>query len=495
MELRLPAPCLIVLVGPAGSGKTTWSSKTFSDTEIVSSDRLRAMVGAGEDDQSAGTVAFALLEQIIAERVRRRLTTVIDTLGFDRESRRRWVALAHAAPVPAFAVVFDTPPAEIRRRNSVRLRALPKGVLDRQITRFKAVRAEIEDDGFDQILTEQPIAVVAPGIVAAGSTTEPDARRPGGHSFGLVLNRFAWDAGQGPIAEQLAAIAHRAEVAGFRDIWVMDHFRQIPRIGREWEDIPEAYVTLSYLAGVTSRIRLGALVTAVGHRHPVVLGKMLASLDVLSGGRANLGLGIGWDRAEHEAYGIPFPSTAARYDRLEDTLLMLPLLWGKGSPSYQGSTFSAAKLTCYPRPIQERIPILIGGSGEKVTLRLVARYADACNLFGRPEVIRHKVEILRRHCSDLGRDPEQIEVTHLVDLMTASDRQALRARVDRLRGRNVPAEVFVARHNAGTVDDQLAHIGAYRDAGASHSMVVLPDVHLDGSIESFAQVIANLAGT
>ena len=174
---------------------------------------------------------------------------------------------------------------------------------------------------------------------------------------------------------------------------------------------------------------------------------------------------------------------------------MLPLLWGEGSPSYEGSTFSAAKLTCYPRPIQERIPILIGGSGEKTTLRLVARYADGCNLFGRPEVIRHKVEILRRHCSDLGRDPEQIEVTHLVDLMTAPDRQALRARVDRLRGRNVPAEVFVARHNAGTVDDQLAHIGAYRDAGASHSMVVLPDVHLDGSIETFGPIIANLAGT
>lgn len=495
MELRLPAPCLIVLVGPAGSGKSTWSARTFSDTEIVSSDRLRAMVGAGEDDQSAGTVAFGLLEQIVAERLRRRLTTVIDTLGLDRENRRRWVALAHAARVPAFAVVFDTPPAEIRRRNSERPRPLPKGVLDRQITRFEKVRAEIEEDGFDQTLTEQPIAVVAPGIVAAGSASGPDGGRPGGHSFGLVVNRFDWDRGQGSMAEQLAAIAHRAEIAGFRDMWVMDHFRQIPRIGREWEDIPEAYVTLSYLAGVTSRIRLGALVTAVGHRHPVVLGKMVASLDVLSGGRANLGLGIGWDRAEHEGYGIPFPTTAARYDLLEDTLVMLPLLWGKGSPSFEGSTFSAAKLTCYPRPLQERIPILVGGSGEKVTLRLVARYADACNLFGRPEVVRHKVEALHRHCSELGRDPGQIEVTHLVDLMTAPDRGALRARVERLRGRNVPAEVFIARHNAGTVDDQLAHISAYRAAGATHSMVVLPDVHLDGSIETFAEVIAKLAGT
>ncbi|HSK06538.1 MAG TPA: TIGR03560 family F420-dependent LLM class oxidoreductase [Acidimicrobiia bacterium] len=495
MELRLPAPCLIVLVGPAGSGKTTWSAETFADTEIVSSDRLRAVVGAGEDDQTAGTVAFALLEQIVAERVRRRLTTVIDTLGFDRERRRHWVALARAARVPVFAVVFETPPAEIRRRNSVRPRPVPKGVFDKQVRRFEEVRAELEDDGFDQILTEQPIVVVAPAIVAAGPTSEADPVPPGGHSFGLVLNRFAWDPGHGPMPEQLATIAQRAETAGFRDIWVMDHFRQIPRIGPEWEDIPEAYVTLSYLAGVTSRIRLGALVTAVGHRHPVVLGKMVATLDVLSGGRANLGLGIGWDRAEHEEYGIPFPPTAARYDLLEDTLAMLPLLWGKGSPSFEGSTFSAAKLTCYPRPLQERIPILIGGSGEKTTLRLVARYADACNLFGRPDVIRHKVEILRRHCSDLGREPGQIEVSHLVDLMTAPDRQALRARVDLLRGRNAPAELFMARHNAGTVDDQQAHIAAYHDAGASHSMIVLPDVHLDGSIETFAQVIAKLAGT
>ena len=131
MELRLPAPCLIVLVGPAGSGKTTWSGKTFHDTEIVSSDRLRAMVGAGEEDQSAGTVAFTLLEQIVAERLRRRLTTVIDTLGFDRESRRRWLALAHAASIPAYAIVFDTPAAETRQRNAGRPRPLPKSVIDR----------------------------------------------------------------------------------------------------------------------------------------------------------------------------------------------------------------------------------------------------------------------------------------------------------------------------------------------------------------------------
>ncbi len=453
------------------------------------------MVGSGEDDQQASTAAFSILEQIVVERVRRKLTTVIDTLGFDAESRRRWVGLAHEGGLPAFAVVFDTSPADTHQRNAGRARPVPRGVLDRQLSRFRTVPAELAVDGFDQIITEQPVAVVAPVIAATGATGHQVAEASGGHSFGLVLNRFDWGVHRSGLAPMLASIAQRAESAGFRDLWVMDHFRQIPQVGREWEDIPEAYVTLSYLAGVTRTIRLGALVTAIGHRHPVVLGRMVATLDVVSGGRANLGLGIGWDRNEHEGYGIPFPPTPDRYEALEDTLRMLPLLWGKGSPPFAGSTFSASQLICYPRPIQARIPVLIGGSGERKTLRLVARYADACNLFGRPDVVRRKVEVLRHHCAEVERDPAQIEVTHLVDLMTATDRKTLRERVDRLRGRNVSADAFVSRHNAGTVADQLSHIAAYREAGADHSMVVMPDVHLEGSIETFAEVIANLTRT
>jgi F420-dependent oxidoreductase-like protein len=355
------------------------------------------------------------------------------------------------------------------------------------------VQSEIGEDGFDQVLTEQPVAVVAPAVAAAGAGPASVTAGPSeGHSFGLVLNRFDWGLDRFLLAERLTSIARRAEAAGFRDLWLMDHFRQIPRVGREWEDLPEAYVALSYLAGVTATIRLGSLVTAVGHRHPAVLGRMMATLDVLSGGRANLGIGLGWDRDEHEGFGIPFPPTPVRYEMLEDALRLLPLLWGKGSPPFEGSTVSAARLTCYPRPIQERIPILVGGSGEKKTLRLVARHADACNLFGRPEVIRRKVEVLHRHCADIGRDPGQIEVTHLVDMMTAPDRKTLRERVEQLRGRGVSADAFVARHNAGTVEDQLAHVAAYHEAGAGHSLVVMPDVHLDGSIETFGAVIANL---
>jgi F420-dependent oxidoreductase-like protein len=426
--------------------------------------------------------------------VGRGLTTVIDTLGFDSEARRRWVTLAHDASMQAFAIVFDADSDLTGRRNAERPRSVPKRVLARQHTRMKQVMVEVADDGFDRVdhagpaspvITTRPIR--SEEIAPAPATVETT------HSFGLMVNRFTWGGDREDLGPGLASIAARAESAGFRDIWLMDHFRQIPRLGRTWEDIPEVYTALSYLAGVTDVIRLGCLVTSVTHRHPVILGKMLATLDVLSGGRANLGLGLGWDRKEHAGYGIDFPDAGRRYEMLEDTLKMLPLLWGKGSPSFEGRTFSASELTCYPRPIQDRIPILVGGAGEIRTLRIVARYADACNVFGTPELVKKKVDILDRHCEAEGRDRSEIQVTHLVDAMTAVDRETLRSRVDQLRGRSTTFEEFAHRNNAATVEDRVQHIETYREAGASHSIVVLPDLHLDGSIEDFADVIEHFA--
>ena len=279
-------------------------------------------------------------------------------------------------------------------------------MLDKQLSRFRAVRAEIDDDGFDSVIVEQPVALVAPSIGRQGRSSRGPIG-PAGHRFGLVINRFDWGEDRSQMALRLASIASRAEAAGFDDLWVMDHFRQIPQVGRQWEDIPEAYTTLAFLAGVTSRIRLGTLVTGIGHRHPVVLGKMVATLDVLSGGRVNLGLGIGWDRAEHEGYGIPFPSVPARYEQLEDTLRMLPLLWGKGSPSFSGITFSASDLICYPRPIQDPIPILIGGSGEK-TDAATGRQIWGCLQSLRPSRC-HPAQgrILHDHCAEVERDPRR----------------------------------------------------------------------------------------
>jgi len=264
-------------------------------------------------------------------------------------------------------------------------------------------------------------------------------------------------------------------------------------VGRPWEDIPEAYVSLGFIAGVTTTIRVGSLVSGITHRHPVLLGKMIASLDVISGGRAMCGLGIAWDEAEHGAYGIGFPEVGVRYGMLEETLQMLPLLWGKGSPAFHGRHIDADELICYPRPVQERIPLMVGGSGEKRTLRLVARYADACNVFGDPDRVRHKVDVLHRHCEEFDRDPSTVEVTHLTNSLVAEDRTALRARVERLRDRNTPAEQYMKRHNAGTSDDLEALFAGYSDAGAQHSIVSLPDVAMEGSIEVFADVISRFA--
>lgn len=487
MELRLPAPSLVVLVGPSGSGKTTWAAQHFATTEVVSSDALRAVVGAGPDDQTASTAAFGILESIVAERMRRGLTTVIDTLGLNPGNRVRWVTLAHESKVPAHAIVFDTDPMVCEERNDARDRPIPKTALRRQISQFKRAREELEDEEFDGIHHEQPVAVVAPPVADAATHRVDDTTSRPRHTFGLLVSRFDWESETGPT---LASIARRAEDAGFRDIWVMDHFRQIRGVGRPWEDIPEAYIALGFIAGVTTTIRLGTLVTGITHRHPVLLGKTLASLDVLSGGRAICGLGIAWDEDEHNAYGIDFPPVPMRYEILEETLQMLPLLWGKGSPEFHGDHIEADELICYPRPVQETIPIMIGGSGERKTLRLVARYGDACNLFGDPERVLHKVGVLQRHCVDIDRDPSNIEVTHLTNALAAEDRPALRDRVEQMRDRNTTAERYMKQFNAGTPDDLETLFTGYADAGAGHSIVALPDVALDGSIEAFGDVIA-----
>ncbi|MGC2241124.1 MAG: TIGR03619 family F420-dependent LLM class oxidoreductase [Acidimicrobiia bacterium] len=492
MVLKLPTPSLVVLVGISGSGKSTWAEGVFATGEIVSSDRLRAMVGAGEDDQTAGTAALTILDQIVEARLTRKVTTVVDTLGFDRDARRRWVALAHAAALPAIAMCFDVAVAKAQARNEQRSRPIPKNVITRQGRRFKEVVHELSEDGFDHIHDFQTAAPVTSKLVAPGPVT-PVETSERSHTFGLMISRFNWGLVSLDLGAALASIAVRAEAAGFRDLWMMDHLRQIPQVGRPWEDIPEVWTSLAYVAASTSTLRLGALVSPVTHHHPLVLGKAVATLDVVSGGRANLGLGVGWDREEHRAYGIDFPPTAKRYQMLEDAVRALPMMWGKGSPGFEGETITAPQMACYPRPIQARIPITVGGSGEKKTLRLAAHHADACNLFGRPDKVARKVEVLREHCARLGREPSQVEVTHLVDAMTAIDRPILLDRIESLRPRSTTSDEFADQHNAGTVSDQLTHFQAYHDAGATHSIVVLPDVHIDGSIEDFGHVIEHFA--
>lgn len=479
----------MILIGPSSSGKSTWAAENFAASEIVSSDELRSRVGIDESDQSAGTVAFELLGTIVAARLRRGLTTVIDTTGLDRERRLAWIGLAETASIPVFAAVFDTDLNTCLERNDARENRRPRGVVRNQHRRMKHANAEIEAEDYAAVIREAVVNPTAPSVMSS-SLTRPEPSEREGHTFGLIVSRFDW--GDAPIDETLRSIAIRAEDAGFRDIWLMDHFRQIRSVGRPWEDILEPYTTLSHMATVTTSIRLGCLVTAVTHRHPAVLAQMIATLDVLSGGRAICGLGIGWDEEEHRSFGIPFPDVATRYELMEESVDILRLMWGKGTPDYKGKHFQADSLACYPRPLQDPVPILIGGSGEKKTLRLVAKLADAANVFGTPERVAHKVGVLREHCQAVGRDIGEIEVTHLVNAITAPDRAALRAQVDLVRPASVSFEEFVNKNNGALPVDLVGLFGAYNDAGANHSIVSMPDAHLVGGIEAFAEVISGM---
>ena len=269
----------------------------------------------------------------------------------------------------------------------------------------------------------------------------------------------------------------------------MDHFRQIPMFGPKWETMLESYTTLAYLAGVTERVQLGTLVTGITFRNVAHLGKIVATLDVLSGGRAFCGLGLAWNADEHAAYGWPFPATADRFALLEDALEFLPLLWGKGTPAYKGRVIEVPEAICYPRPLQEHIPILVGGGGERRTLRLAAQYADACNIIGDLDTVTHKAAVLRAHCEAVGRDPSAVEVTQLGTTLTGRDATELAASIDRLKPRNQSAERYAASVNAGTVTDQIGRFRALADAGVGTVMTAFPDLD-EAAIERFAPVIA-----
>jgi F420-dependent oxidoreductase-like protein len=232
--------------------------------------------------------------------------------------------------------------------------------------------------------------------------------------LGLQIPSFTWPGGPPEIGRRLAEIGRTAEACGFSSLWVMDHFFQIPLNGPVEQEMLEAYAALSYLAAHTSRARLGALVTGVTYRHPGLLVKQVTSLDVLSGGRAILGLGAAWFGREHRALGVPFPPRKERFERLEETLQIALQMWSGDNGPYRGRHYQLAEtLNSPPSLSRPRPPILIGGGGERKTLRLVARYADACNLFADLASVRRKLEVLRQHCAAEGRDYDSIEKTVL----------------------------------------------------------------------------------
>jgi F420-dependent oxidoreductase-like protein len=210
----------------------------------------------------------------------------------------------------------------------------------------------------------------------------------------------------------LSDSARAAEAGGCSTFTLMDHWFQMEQLATSHDPMLEGYTSLGFVAGLTQRITLGLLVTGVTYRHPGLLAKTVTTLDVLSGGRAQLGIGAAWYEREHRGLGVPFPSLSERFERLEETLQICLQMWSDDDGPYEGRHYQLAETICSPRPIQPRPRILIGGTGERKTLRLVARYADACNLFA-PDlsVVAHKLGVLDRHCESEGRDPAHIERT------------------------------------------------------------------------------------
>jgi F420-dependent oxidoreductase-like protein len=296
--------------------------------------------------------------------------------------------------------------------------------------------------------------------------------------LGLQVYSFTWPGGPEAIGPTLARVVRSADDAGFDSIWVMDHFWQIGAPGSETEPMLEGWTALGFMAAHTQRARLGLMVGGVHYRNPGLWVKAATTLDVLSGGRAWLGLGAGWNQAESVGLGFPFPEMKTRFEMLEDTLQIAHQMFEgeRGSEArFEGSQFTAERLLNVPQSISRpRVPIMIGGGGEQKTLRFVARYADASNLFGDPDQLRHKYRVLAEHCEAVGRPFDEIERTTLQSVS--------------LFGPN-------ARRSSTESADQLVdRFGRLGDAGVQQVIVNTADVHNPDAVELLAtEVMPQLA--
>lgn len=276
--------------------------------------------------------------------------------------------------------------------------------------------------------------------------------------FGLQISSFTWPGGAAELGPTLARVVRAADDAGFDSIWVMDHFFQIQGLGKPEEPMLEGNTALGFMAAHSNRARLGLMVGGIHYRQPALWIKATTTLDVLSGGRAWFGIGAAWNQEESEALGFAFPPLGKRFEMLEDTLQMAHALWSgeRGTEEdFHGRHVRATRLLNSPQALSRpRIPIMIGGGGEQKTLRLVAKYGDACNVFGGPEKIHHKYSVLRRHCEELGRPYEEIERSTL---------QGVHVDANGAGGAETPSQIA----------DRFAELG---DAGAQHVLFGVRDV-------------------
>jgi F420-dependent oxidoreductase-like protein len=287
--------------------------------------------------------------------------------------------------------------------------------------------------------------------------------------IGLQVPDFTWPGSPDSLGPTLRRIAVDAEQAGMASFWVMDHFFQIGMVGPPEHEMLEGYIALSNVAAVTQRIMLGTMVTGVTYRHPGLLVKTVTTLDVLSGGRAYLGIGAAWNEEEHNGLGVPFPAVAERFERLEETLRIAGQMWSGDERPFAGKHYRLERPLNSPPPLRRpHPPILIGGTGEKKTLRMVAQYADACNIFDvGNEVISQKLEVLRGHCERLGRDYDAIERTTLGVLHVTAD----------------------GTDSTQSVDQVVDHLGSLAAIGIDESIVSLRNVAEPDAFASVAEVV------
>jgi F420-dependent oxidoreductase-like protein len=311
--------------------------------------------------------------------------------------------------------------------------------------------------------------------------------------FGLQHPNYNFDydgRNASQIIDSLKILATRAENLGFDSFWVMDHFHQISVVGKQEDPMLEGWTTISVLAGITSKIKLGTLVTGVIYRHPSVLAKMGATLDVLSKGRLFMGIGAAWNQEESLAYGIPFFANKERLLRLEEAIQIIRKMWTEEpAATFNGKYYQISNAYCNPKPVQKPSPpIMIGGSGERHTLKIIAKYADACNLFGSAETIKRKLSILREHCKSVGRDYDSILKTKLGFIVIDNDRETLEKRIQQI-SKVIPEEQVRDIITYGTPEDVLKQIELMEEVGIEYLIVDLePNRELE-ALEIFGDSI------
>jgi len=294
--------------------------------------------------------------------------------------------------------------------------------------------------------------------------------------------------------DHVVMLASTAEKAGFDSVYVMDHFYQLPNIGPRTEPMLEAYTVLSGIAARTKKVRIGALVTGVTYRNPALLAKTVTTLDVVSSGRAILGLGAAWNEDEHRGYGYDFPPVGERISRLEEALQICRAMFREEAPTFEGRFYRIEGALNFPRPIQPNgPPIMIGGGGEQRTLKLVAQYADMCNIFGEVATVRHKIDVLERHCQTVGRDPRTITKTRLGTLLIRkTDAEAERVFQQVLNRPGINQEYVRSVLMVGGPDRIAEQAQQLLDAGLDGLIFNMPHMEDPEAIELAGKTLAGL---